>query len=220
MTDLNIIQIQKNTFCVNISKCGPSKLLMTILVILLLVVSFSTESIAQRFKGSAVFGLNLAQIDGDNLAGFSKLGLTGGAKLSYPFKDNSDFNLELLFSQRGSNAGFGFGRTSDNYVDLQYLEVPLYINIKDWYMDDEDYHKAKAHAGLNLSYLFAVDSSNGAISNDIDNYQRYNIGYFLGVNYMFTRRVGTTVRYSRALNSITENRAISYWVTVRLEYAF
>jgi len=137
-----------------------------------------------------------------NITHFQKItSCTGGAKLSYPFKDNSDFNLELLYSQRGSNAGFGFGSLNDNYVDLKYLEVPLYINIKDWYIDDEDYHKAKAHAGLNLSYLFAVESSNGAVSNDIDNYQRYNVGYFLGVNYMFTKRIGCPTQLCMGLLS-------------------
>jgi len=212
MTDLNITHFQKITSCTLNSLCSARKYITTGSLTLLLLVTFSLDSAAQRFRGSAVFGLNLAQIDGDNLAGFSKLGLTGGAKLSYPFKDNSDFNLELLYSQRGSNAGFGFGSLNDNYVDLKYLEVPLYINIKDWYIDDEDYHKAKAHAGLNLSYLFAVESSNGAVSNDIDNYQRYNVGYFLGVNYMFTKRIGATVRYSRAFNSITDNKAISRYI--------
>ena len=90
----------------------------------------------------------------------------------------------------------------------------------DWFIDDEGYHKVKAHAGLNFSYLFAVESSNGAVSNDIDTYKRKNVGYFLGVDYMFTKHLGTTVRYSRAFNSILESTAISYWITIRTEYSF
>ena len=175
---------------------------------------------AQRFKGSVVFGLNLAQIDGDDLAGYNKLGWTGGVKLAYPLKDNVDINMEMLYSQRGSNDGFGFGSMSNNYTDLKYLEIPVYANIMDWFIKDEGYHKVKAHAGLNFSYLFAVDSSNGAVSNDIDTYKRNNIGYLLGVDYMFTNYLGTSVRYNRAFNSILESNAISYWVTVRTEYAF
>jgi len=188
-------------------------------IIILLMVNLSTTE-AQRFKGSAVFGLNLAQIDGDALAGFNKLGLTGGVKLAYPIKDNVDINLEMLYSQRGSNAGFGFGSQAESYTDLKYLEIPIYANIMDWFIAAEDYHKVKAHAGLNFSYLFAVDSSNGAVSNDIDTYNRNNMGYLLGVDYMFTKNLGVTLRYSRAFNSIVDNRAISYWVTVRTEYSF
>jgi len=175
---------------------------------------------AQRFKGSAVFGLNLAQIDGDNLAGFNKLGLTGGVKLGYPIQDNIDINLEMLYSQRGSNAGFGFGNQASSFTDLKYLEIPVYANLMDWFIADEGYHKVSAHAGLNFSYLFAVDSSNGVISRDIDTYKRNNIGYLIGVDYKFTRHLGTSVRYNRAFNSINENRAISYWITIRTEYVF
>jgi hypothetical protein len=175
---------------------------------------------AQRFKGSAVFGLNLAQIDGDDLAGYNKLGLTGGVKLAYPIRDNVDINMELLFSQRGSNDGFGFGNMGDNYTDLRYLEIPVYANIMDWFVPKEGYHKVKAHAGLNFSYLFAVDSSNGAVSNDIDTYKRNNIGYLIGVDYSFTKHLGASLRYNRAFNSILDSNAISYWVTVRTEYTF
>lgn len=204
MKDFNITQFLKTLF--------------SIFVFFLAVGVSSME--AQRFKGSVVFGLNLAQIDGDELAGFNKLGLTGGVKLAYPIQDNIDINMEMLYSQRGSNDGFGFGNMSDNYTDLRYLEIPVYANIMDWFIAGEGYHKVKAHAGLNFSYLFAVDSSNGAVSNDIDTYKRNNIGYLIGVDYMFTKHFGTSVRYNRAFNSILESNAISYWVTVRTEYSF
>jgi len=191
------------------------------LAICLFFILIGVSSVdAQRFKGSAVFGLNLAQIDGDNLAGFNKLGLTGGVKLGYPIQDNIDINLEMLYSQRGSNAGFGFGNQASSFTDLKYLEIPVYANLMDWFIADEGYHKVSAHAGLNFSYLFAVDSSNGVISRDIDTYKRNNIGYLIGVDYKFTRHLGTSVRYNRAFNSINENRAISYWITIRTEYVF
>ena len=208
MTDFNINQFSKS--------------LLVSLFFFLICVS-STE--AQRFKGSAVFGLNLAQIDGDNLAGFNKLGLTGGVKLGYPLKDsrfqsNVDINIEMLYSQRGSNAGFGFGNQASSFTDLKYLEIPVYANLMDWFIADEGYHKVGVHAGLNFSYLFDVDSSNGVVSKDIDTYERKNIGYLIGVDYKFTKNIGTSVRYNRAFNSINDNNAISYWITIRTEYSF
>jgi len=179
---------------------------------------FKTD--AQRFKGSAVFGLNFSQIDGDDLAGFSKLGLTGGFKLAYPLKDNVDLNFEMLYSQRGSTSGFGFGSSPDNFTDLKYIELPIYINVMDWLIEDEDYYKAKAHAGLSYAYLFDVRSLNGLLSDDIDNYKRHNMAYLLGVDYSFNSKFGLTVRYTRAFNSLYIVRAISYFVTVRTEYTF
>ena len=175
---------------------------------------------AQRFKGSAVFGLNFSQIDGDLLAGFSKLGWTGGFKLAYPLKDNVDLNMEMLYSQRGSTSGFGFGSNGETFTDLKYIELPVYVNIMDWLIEDENYYKAKAHAGLFYGYLFDVTSVNGLIIEDIDNYDRHNIGYVLGVDYAFNSKFGLTLRYSRTFNSIYITRAISYSVTLRTEYFF
>ncbi|MDF1698002.1 MAG: porin family protein [Saprospiraceae bacterium] len=192
-------------------------------IILLLILSSTfaiNDADAQRFKGSAVFGLNLCQIDGDEIAGFSKLGLTGGFKLAYPLQDNIDLNIEMLYSQRGSTTGFGFGSMGENYTDLQFISLPVYFNIKDWFMEEEDYHKVKAHGGLSYGYLFAVDSSNGALSNDINTYNRHNISYLLGVDYAFNSKLGLTVRYTRAFNSLVDVRAISYFVTVRTDYTF
>jgi len=191
-----------------------------ILFILIVVFAFQPyKAEAQRFKASAILGLNFAQIDGDELAGFSKLGLTGGFRLAYPLKDNVDLNFEMLYSQRGSTAGFGFGG-SGNFIDLKYVELPIYVNIKDWFIEDEDYHKVKVHAGLSYAFLFDVNSTNGLLSNDIDNYKKHNIGYLLGLDYSFNSKFGMTIRYTRAFNSLYVVKAISYYLTVRTEYSF
>ena len=116
---------------------------------------------AQRFKASGIIGINLSQIDGDDLYGFSKLGLTAGVKLSYPVKDIMDINLEMLYSQRGSTSGFGFGSDPDIFTDLKYIDLPITFSIKDWYIEDDKYHKVSAHAGISPAYLFAVKSTNG-----------------------------------------------------------
>lgn len=192
----------------------------SIFLTILLLAVFIDQANAQKFKGNVVFGMNLSQIDGDDLAGYSKLGWTGGVKLGYPMKEKIDLNMELLYSQRGSNSGFGFGGIGDLFTDLQYLEIPVYVNFQDWLIEDEDYYKVKVHGGLNFSYLFGVESSNGAVSNDIDTYKRNNVGFLIGLDYSFTKRVGFTVRYSRDFNSITDNKAISYYITLRTEYSF
>lgn len=192
-----------------------------LLFLLIFTICFNVnDTVAQKFSGSAVFGLNLAQIDGDDIAGFSKLGLTGGFKLAYPLKDNSDLNIEMLYSQRGSTDGFGFGTSGVNFIDLKYIELPVYVNIKDWFVEEDKYHKVKAHAGLSYGFLFDVNSSNGVLNSDIDNYKRHSISYLLGVDYAFNSRIGLSARYTRGFNSIYKERAISYFLTFRTEYYF
>ena len=59
-------------------------LFFSLSLVLGLLCMMTTNIDAQRFKGSAVLGVNFAQIDGDDLIGYNKLGLTGGFKLEYP----------------------------------------------------------------------------------------------------------------------------------------
>ena len=49
-----------------------------------------------------VAGLNASQIDGDDLAGFDKVGLTGGIKTTMEFESVWRMNMEFLYSERGS----------------------------------------------------------------------------------------------------------------------
>lgn len=188
------------------------------LMLCLFLVSNDVDG--QRFKAAAVAGLNFAQIDGDDLYGYSKLGLSGGLKISYPIQKKLDLSLEMLYSERGSTNGFGFGDKTTNYTSLRYLEVPVLIRLKDWYIDDHDYHKASVHGGLSAGYLFDVSSSNGQFSNNLDNFKQLDLSYVLGINYRFSRLIGLTVRYTRSLTDLVSSGAISHFITVRTEYNF
>ena len=126
----------------------------------------------------------------------------------------------MLYSQRGSTSGFGFGGGNDIFIDLKYIELPVYVNIMDWLIEEDKYYKVKAHAGLSYAFLFDVKSVNGLITDDIDNYKRHSVSYILGVDYAFNSKFGLTLRYTRSFNSIYVTRAISYYLTVRTEYSF
>ncbi|MEE9439722.1 MAG: outer membrane beta-barrel protein [Saprospiraceae bacterium] len=175
---------------------------------------------AQKFTGSAVWGINLAQIDGDALYGYSKLGWTGGFKIGYPIAKNTNINMEMLYSQRGSTSGFGFGSNKDIFTDLKYISLPIYVNYNDWYIEDQKYYKVGIHAGLSSAKLFDIKSSNGVFSNNIDNYTPYSFSYIIGVNYAFTSKISTTIRYTRDINSLYTVTAIGYFITLRMDYKF
>src|SRR5688572_21772416 len=91
---------------------------------------------AQRFSAAAVGGLNASQIDGDELAGFDKLGLTGGIKAVVNFESVIDLNVEFLFTQRGSKPDlFNPEFDPDITVTLNYAELPVYLTIGDWWQE-------------------------------------------------------------------------------------
>ncbi len=176
----------------------------------------------RKFKASALVGINLAQIDGDLLYGFNKLGLSTGLRIAYPIHQKMDINMEMVYNQRGSNSGFGFGSQGDNFIDMKFIDLPFFVDYKDWYISGQNYYKVNVYTGLVTSYLFSVKSSNGLFSNDIDNYSRVGLSYLLGVGYKYSSRIGMTLRYTRSLTKLTTNPdgAIGYFITIAGEYMF
>jgi len=193
----------------------------------ILLLTTITDAQAQRFKGTAVLGLNLAQIDGDNLYGYNKLGLHGGFKLDYPLASKLDLSLEMLFSGRGSTAGFGFGSTTSEYTSLQYLDLPIMLSIKDWFIAEKGYYKVSAHGGLGLAYLFSVTTANDQYQASLDKFNSIDFSYFFGITYRFNKRLGITIRHTRAFTKlrsatdpVVEYNDVSYFATVRTEFYF
>jgi len=81
---------------------------------------------AQRFIGSVIAGANFAQIEGDDVHGFYKVGFNGGLGLTIPVepKQSWQFSIELLYSMKGSlkkcSPGY-FNR--DNYAESMFTDV-------------------------------------------------------------------------------------------------
>ena len=71
------------------------------LIIALFLFNFSSAQ-EQRFNAGLVVGLNASQIDGDQLAGFDKLGLTAWVRGIAKLGETIDMNIEFLYSERGS----------------------------------------------------------------------------------------------------------------------
>lgn len=168
-----------------------------------------------------VVGTNLSQIDGDYSAGFKKIGLTGGFKIDYPIAEAWDMSMELLYSKRGSKH-----RKDTIDIDLNYIEVPLIISIRDWYIEQDKYDKVRADAGLSFGYLFNASTNKNLFQIPPDKFNNYDLSYVLGVGYMFNRHFGIYGRYTRSLkkmyvsNDLEYGGLLSYFITIRGEYHF
>ncbi len=176
---------------------------------ILLFCCFSFMSQAQKFDGSIVVGGTASQIDGDNLAGFNKIGLTGGMRLEYALENNLYAGLEMLYTARGSRSGLTNPGTASSItsVHLNYIEIPLIFGIKDWYLEDEKYYKVGAETGLSYGYLFGASSNDSAITNYIDEFKTSDISYHLGAFYAFTKRWTLNARYTRSVVTLYEDEA-------------
>jgi len=92
-----------------------------------LLCVFVTQNIdAQRFIGSAIAGANFAQIEGDDVHGFYKIGFNGGLGLTLPVnpKQTWQVSIELLYSQKGSRKKCSPGYFNlDNYDSVMFTDV-------------------------------------------------------------------------------------------------
>ena len=88
---------------------------------------FAMQNIeAQRFIGSVAAGVNFAQIEGDGVHGFYKVGFNGGLGLTLPVnqKQTWQVSLELLYSQKGSLKKCIPGSfDTTRYAPSMYLDV-------------------------------------------------------------------------------------------------
>jgi hypothetical protein len=105
---------------------------------------FSDQSFSQHILGSVSAGVNLTQVDGDEVYGYNKVGLTIGPSAIIPFGKNKRWSvtLELLFSQLGSRqknvntVKDTIFTTPPKYYDgyrlsLNYVQIPVIVHFTD-----------------------------------------------------------------------------------------
>lgn len=190
---------------------------------------------AQTFSMAAVAGFNAAQIDGDDLAGFDKIGLTAGLRARWETPSRFDMNIEFLYSQRGSRPDvFNPDFDPDIHVNLQYAEIPVYVTLSDWWQPEGEYHKASVHAGFSYGRLIQARTEDYANSGDadLDNlvefFSQNDISWLAGASLRFSPHWGMTVRYTRSIpplldarkNNLAARNLVGYFLSFRLEYTF
>ena len=110
-----------------------------IIVILLIICGISSTLVGQIIKGEALLGLNLTQVEGDEVHGFKKVGLNIGAGVLIPFNKNWDVSMEVTFNQKGATQkdqyietdSLGNITTGAYKLRLNYVEVPVLIQYTD-----------------------------------------------------------------------------------------
>jgi hypothetical protein len=103
------------------------------LLLLLLLLSLSPSLLAQRFKGAVMGGMNISQVDGDEVYGYHRVGAHVGLAAILPLK-KWDITLETVFNQKGAYEGVQFpGDTLNGKYDLRlnYVEIPLLAHFTD-----------------------------------------------------------------------------------------
>ncbi|WP_235296733.1 porin family protein [Portibacter marinus] len=194
-----------------------------------ILISFISVEAQSFFKGSAIIGVNASQIDGDDLAGYHKYGLTAGVKVEFPLSPSFDLGLEFLYCQRGSRTALIYNIYSETYrFGLNYISMPLILKWNDWWVPEESYYKVNLHGGLANAYLISSDTEESPIPIDRD-LNDYDLSLVLGGGFAFSKNWSISLRYSRSLTTLYEletfpgrerERLLGYFLTLRTEYTF
>jgi lipopolysaccharide assembly outer membrane protein LptD (OstA) len=99
---------------------------------------FAMSTNGQVIKGFVAAGINLAQVDGDEVYGYKLPGSNFGIGALIPIKKNWDVSLETSYSQKGANqkaqyiAYSGDDTLTGAYkLRLNYAEIPVMIHYTD-----------------------------------------------------------------------------------------
>lgn len=182
---------------------------------------------SQRFDFALTGGLTLAQVNGDQLAGYDKLGFEAGVRTNIIFTDRWDMVVELLYSQRGSASEITFGGSNAAYaLQLDYLSIPVLAELKDWEVKGEDtkpYHKVRIAAGLAYGRLFNSSESFGT---GID-FGDQDLSMILDLGFHISQHIALALRYTRTVIPLDrvvvgarEVNVIPHHVTLGARYQF
>jgi len=99
---------------------------------LLLFSFFFLKSNAQEatqtklgIRGGIVFGMDAAQVDGDDFAGYHKVGINGGFYGAIPVSKIFFFSTEILYVQDGGKAPTVQGQVLQYRSQFSYAQIPI-----------------------------------------------------------------------------------------------
>ncbi len=191
----------------------------------------------RTFRAGLTLGTNFTQVDGDNFAGYYKVGINGAAVVYAKLADQIMGGLEMSFTQKGARAagaqvpqlGNDLSTVLTEYkINLNYLEVPVTIN----YFDQKE-----NNFGLGIAYGQLIgsketyrDGSGTLYENDakLFPFRKMDVNIVANTSIHIWKGLAVNIRYAYSMMSIRNarnfitGRAQQYnnlWTT-RLIYTF
>ncbi len=164
----------------------------------------------QRFRAGLIAGVTASQIDGDQSAGYHKVGLQGGLRAMARLREKQDLSVEMLFTQRGCRNQPKF--FPEYSTTLNYVEVPVQWHYKDWAAnqdsDQPDYYRVHFNVGLSyarlINYQNKFDFNGNGITAALPDLNANSFCFLIGASLYLTQHVAVTFRYHRAFNRLYE----------------
>lgn len=172
--------------------------------ILFIIIGIAAKG--QNIQGLLIGGMNLSQVDGDEVYGFKKAGLNLGVGAALPFgeKKRWAFNIETCFSQKGAfekypNEAYDSMKLPYYNLRLHYAEIPAYISYK-------DKNGLTFGAGFSLARLTGMKEIEHGKTKDwsMTNqpYDRFDYNIFADVRFKIYGKLYFNFRYSYSIDKI------------------
>ena len=151
----------------------------------------------RRFEAGVVAGMNLSQIDGDDLTGFNKIGVNVGARVDAILTDRWRLSLEMLFAQQGaSRHKLDNPASAFDKIRLNLVEAPVMVHFQDW--------KIQASAGVSYARVINAEIIDYTGEDATESYplQDNLFSIILGGTFFFQENLGLNIQWSRWLNNL------------------
>lgn len=157
----------------------------------------------QSIRGELIAGCNLAQVDGDEVVGFKKIGGNFGVGAMLPFNDHWAISIETLFNQKGAYKKYPVEYDTLDYpyynLKLNYAEVPILFHYND---------KDVMTFGGGFSYgrlVFMQETEHGQVvdwQTRTGPYDRGDWNFLIDVRFRMYKNLHFNFRYAYSLNKI------------------
>jgi hypothetical protein len=193
------------------------------------------EEDPRTFYAGPIIGGNFTQVDGDNYAGYHKVGMNVGGIVYANLGDKIAASLEILYSQKGARSNIVKESNTRGIIitkyrlNLNYAEIPIQLN----YFD-----KRKSHFGAGFSYSQLIGTLETAtvtptsyLVPDFEKVypvKKMDINFVMGGNLHLVKGLFLNIRFQYSLIPIRTNTPPDFgrtqqfnnmW-TLRLMYLF
>lgn len=179
-------------------------------LVLIITGLFLNGSRAQNtFQASLITGVNLTQIDGDQMGGFNKAGVRFGLQVSRSIKNDFTYYLELVYSQKGSRRIYNEDGPIGGIWDrarTDYMEVPLLLGWK----RKKGLEWQAGLAGGFLARKSVYDYNFGYSPSEF--FRRAELSFIGGIKYKISTRTSVSIRYQQSVLSVAKS-GIPIWST-------
>jgi len=164
---------------------------------IIIFILISVTASGQYFKGGLMVGITGSQMDGDNLDGFNKFGLSGGVFATRELNYLWGIQAELKFIMKGAaKPATNFDPTIYK-MTLFYYELPVLVTLK-------AAQKVKFESGLAFGYLTRANLNNEAgMQNVTSQFSNTDVSVLAGVYFILNEKLSTNLKYSYSIKRVS-----------------